>query len=95
MQGAARACAWLLIGGEEIRKPIVEWEGSIYDGLSSDEEDEDFVALKLVDGVKIWIHHALPVEQVTWHRKGDYFASVSPTSTCKSFTASRRPYHLE
>eukprot|EP01094_Clydonella_sp_ATCC50884_P021291 TRINITY_DN4665_c0_g1_i1.p2 TRINITY_DN4665_c0_g1~~TRINITY_DN4665_c0_g1_i1.p2 ORF type:complete len:275 (-),score=116.39 TRINITY_DN4665_c0_g1_i1:411-1235(-) len=66
------------------RKPIVKWEGSKYDGMSEDDEDDNLMALKLVDGVKIWIHHALPVENVTWHRKGDYFASVCPSSVSRS-----------
>ncbi|KAG0230069.1 Ribosome biogenesis protein erb1 [Actinomortierella wolfii] len=29
-------------------------------------------------GIRVWIHMQKPVKQVTWHRKGDYFATVAP-----------------
>ncbi|ORZ29022.1 NUC169 domain-domain-containing protein [Lobosporangium transversale] len=29
-------------------------------------------------GIRVWIHLQKPVKQVTWHRKGDYFATVAP-----------------
>ncbi|KAG0300687.1 Ribosome biogenesis protein erb1, partial [Dissophora globulifera] len=29
-------------------------------------------------GIRVWVHLQKPVKQVTWHRKGDYFATVAP-----------------
>jgi len=29
-------------------------------------------------GIRVWIHLQKAVKQVTWHRKGDYFATVAP-----------------
>ncbi|KAG0248094.1 Ribosome biogenesis protein erb1 [Mortierella polycephala] len=29
-------------------------------------------------GIRVWVHLQKAVKQVTWHRKGDYFATVAP-----------------
>lgn len=47
------------------KKKLMEWE------RVSPEEEEKY-------GFKLRLQHELAVKQITWHRKGDYFATVSP-----------------
>ncbi|KAI9315488.1 NUC169 domain-containing protein [Dichotomocladium elegans] len=46
-------------------KAIIGWE------KASEEDEEKY-------GFKIQLQHSQVVKQITWHRKGDYFATVSP-----------------
>ncbi|KAG0170402.1 Ribosome biogenesis protein erb1 [Apophysomyces sp. BC1034] len=50
---------------DEGQKPVVSWT------KPSEQEEEQY-------GFKVRITHSQVVKQITWHRKGDYFATVAP-----------------
>jgi hypothetical protein len=61
-----------VMGEKRTVPPLVLWQ---QDPNSEYATDSEFVR----DGPRLWINHSFEVHTLTWHRKGDYFATVCPS----------------
>ena len=72
-----------LFGAEEFLRRGVGTEGSTWLYTGSD-----------ATGIRVQISSDAPVQQVAWHRKGDYFATVAKPSSAESSARAITIHHL-